>query len=87
MSVQYKEWHGVQVVVVVVHSGVLIKGVKRLDFLCWKRGEISSLVFKQREGGVKANVREQRRRRAFFQREKGTARMKVLLVLFSSSIR
>jgi hypothetical protein len=37
MSVQYKEWHGVQVVVVVVHSGVLIKGVKRLDFLCWKR--------------------------------------------------
>jgi hypothetical protein len=86
MSVQYKEWHGVQVVVVVVHSGVLIKGVKRLDFLCWKRGEISSLVFKQREGGVKANVREQRRR-AFFQREKGTARMQVLLVLFSSSIR
>jgi hypothetical protein len=47
MSVQYKEWHGVQVVVVVVHSGVLIKGVKRLDFLCWKRGEISSLVFKK----------------------------------------
>jgi len=47
---------------------------RRGQFFVWgKRLENSSLVFKRREGGVKANVRE-KWRRAFFQREKETWR-------------
>ena len=51
-----------------------------------RRNQFLMVVFKQREGGVKTNVREQRRR-AFLQRVKGNAMMKVLSLLFSSSIR